>query len=85
MSIRNRKRIDADEEGNDLKPPPEDSPVHAVMYLLEWARQRDFQIGPMVQIGDVIVQVADRRQQRGTPGAPDRGVWAAHGHEQGDE
>lgn len=84
MSIRNRKRVNADEEGNDLTPPPEDSPVHAIMYLLEWGRQRDFQIGPTIQVGDVIVQVSDRRQNR-APGVPERNIWAAHGHEQGDE
>jgi hypothetical protein len=80
-----RRRIDADEEGNDLAPPPPDSPIAQLMYLLEWGRQRDFQIGPMVQIEGITVQVADLRRQKGGQIRPEGNIWKDHGHDKGDE
>jgi hypothetical protein len=53
-----------DDDGNIIDPPPPDHPVHAVIYLLEYGRKRGFKIGPTVQVGDTIVQVADLRQAR---------------------
>jgi hypothetical protein len=51
-----------DDDGNVIAPPPPEHPVMAVIYLLEYGRKRGFKIGPTVQVGDTIVQVADLRQ-----------------------
>jgi hypothetical protein len=58
-----RKTEIIDDDGNELAPPDPTSHVGQVIYLLEYGRKRGFRIGPTVQIGDVIVQVADIRQQ----------------------
>lgn len=50
-----------DDDGNLIAPPPPDSPVAQIVWLLEYARKREFQIGA-IQIGDTIVQVRDLRQ-----------------------
>jgi hypothetical protein len=58
------KRIEVlDDEGNVIAPPGPETPVGQIVWLLEYARQRDFQI-PMVQVGDTIVTVTDLRQAR---------------------
>lgn len=53
-----------DDDGNIITPPEAGSTVHQLVWLLEYGRSRGFQIGPTVQIGDVIVQVKDLRQAR---------------------
>lgn len=59
-----------DDDGNVIAPPPPDSPVAQIVWLLEYARKRGFSI-PTVQVGDTIVQVRDLRQEAqsrgGTP------------------
>lgn len=72
---------DADEEGNDLIPPDPSSQVYQLIYLLEYGRKRGFRIGPTLQIGDVIVQVRDLREQVPEIKAePD--IFEIHGHKE---
>lgn len=47
---------------DELPKLPESHDVHAVIYLLEYARARGFRIGPVLEIGTVRLQVADIRQ-----------------------
>lgn len=59
-----RKKTEViDDDGNELPPPDPGSPVAQIMYLLEWGRQRGFQIGPRVQVGDTIIETVDLRQR----------------------
>lgn len=58
-----KKTTVIDDDGNEIVPPPDDSDVAHIIYLLEYGRKRGFRIGPTVQIGDVIVQVRDLRQE----------------------
>lgn len=58
-----RKTTIVDDDGNEIPPPDQGSPVALVIYLLEYGRKRGFQIGPTLQIGDVIVQVKDLRAE----------------------
>lgn len=51
-----------DDDGNLILPPPADSDVAALIYLLEYGRKRGFLIGPTVKIGETTVQVVDIRQ-----------------------
>lgn len=81
MSIKDR-RPDHDDDGNELTPPSPDSDIGQLIYLLEYGRQRGFRIGPRVQIGDVVLEVADLRQadERGT--GSDTDIWTEHGHKE---
>jgi len=57
------KRTDViDEDGNEMVAPDPTSDVGRIIYLLEYGRARGFRIGPVVQVGDAIVQVRDLRQ-----------------------
>lgn len=59
-----RKKTEViDDDGNEWAPPEPGTPIAHVIYLLEYGRKRGFRIGPTVQVGDTIVQVADLRQQ----------------------
>jgi hypothetical protein len=59
-----RKRDEViDDDGNVIPPPSPDSPVMAIVWLLEYGRKRGFRIGPRVQVGDTTVEVVDMRQQ----------------------
>lgn len=71
-----------DDDGNIIPPPPPESDVGQLIYLLEWARTREFVVGPVVKIGELQVQVADLRQARSErpAGSTERDVWAEHGH-----
>ena len=51
-----------DDDGNVIAPPPPDSPVAQIVWLLEYGRKRGFRIGPRVQVGDTIVECQDLRQ-----------------------
>lgn len=53
-----------DDDGNRILPPPANSDVAGVIYLLEYGRKRGFRIGPVVKIGETTVQVRDLRQER---------------------
>lgn len=75
-----------DEHGNALPALDPTSAAYQLVALLEYARIRGFRIGPMVKIGDVVVQVQDLRQDegRGTPPL-EVGPWTAAGFPEGDE
>lgn len=72
-------KVVSDDDGNDLTAPGPETDVGQLIYLLEWARQRGFRIGPTIQIGTVIVQVADKRASE-REREPDLGIFAEHGH-----
>lgn len=78
------RKIDADDDGNDLPVPPADSDVGQLIYLLEYGRQRGFRIGPTVQIGNLIVQVNDLRQKEGRTNTnqPETTIWQENGHDE---
>lgn len=78
MTIKNRA-ADHDDDGNNLTPPKADSDVGQLIYLLEWGRQRGFQIGPTIQIGTVIVQVRDQRSEGSRP-VPETDIFEEHGY-----
>lgn len=78
-------------DSDPLAGPRPDHPVHALLWLLERARERGFRIGPHVEISGIRVQVADLRQAKiegvAMPDAPSGdggGIWAAHGYEGGE-
>lgn len=52
----------ATEEGEYIPDIDPNSELGQIIYLLEYARKRDFRIGPNIQIGNTIVQVSDLRQ-----------------------
>lgn len=73
---------DADDDGNPLALPDPTTDVGQLIYLLEWARIRGFQVGPMVKLGRLVVQVQDLRAREGdAPSMPaDLGPWHAAGY-----
>lgn len=71
------KKIDADEDGNDL-PEVTSSDVKDLIYLLEYARKRGFQVGPTIKIGEVTLQVRDTRLT-GDPREPETDIYREHG------
>jgi hypothetical protein len=73
------KKIDHNEEGEDLTAPDPQSNAGQLIYFLEWARQRDFHVGPTLQFGDVIVQVQDKREKT-TSREPDTDIYQEHGY-----
>lgn len=76
------KRPLATDEGETLPPLPPDSDVAQLIHLLEYARIRDFKVGPRVQIGNVCVEIQDLRQAtRGKP-VDDGNIWKEHGHDE---
>ena len=76
------KRPLATNDGEELPPLPLDSDVAQLIHLIEYARLRDFKIGPRVQIGNVCVEIQDLRQAvRGNPPA-DGNIWKEHGHDE---
>jgi hypothetical protein len=60
-----------DEHGNPVLEVDPLSSAGQLVALLEWARRRNFKLGPMVKIGDVMVQVTDLRQDEGRGRVPD--------------
>lgn len=77
---------DSDDEGNPLALPDPKSEIGQMIYLLEWARLRGFRLGPILQIGETIIQVSDLRQREGRrdpDDKPDRGPWDAAGYTEG--
>lgn len=54
-----------DEHGNPLPEVDPNSSAGQLIALLEYCRRRHFRIGPMVKIGDVMVQVQDLRLEDG--------------------
>ncbi len=73
--------VTEDIDGNVIIPPAPTSEVAQLIYLLEWARLRQFQIGPMIRLGSLTVQVADLRIEERRDAVPvDIGPWAAAGH-----
>lgn len=50
-----------DPEDDAPKLPLEDDVTRAI-HLLEWARKRGFRVGPVLQVGDVKMQISDVRQ-----------------------
>lgn len=73
-----------DDDGNIIAPPPPDSPVAHIVWLLEYGRKRGFRIGPTVQVGDTIVQVQDMRlkMELDKPtNATEPSIWQEHGYD----
>lgn len=56
--------IEHDEDGDPLPQPAETSDLADLIQLLEYARLKDFQVGPVVRVGKIQVQVRDIRQLR---------------------
>lgn len=56
--------LEHDEEGDPLPQPAPASDLADLIQLLEYARTKDFQIGPVVQVGKIRLQVSDIRQAR---------------------
>jgi hypothetical protein len=82
------KAPNADEHGEELAVPPPHSDVMQIIYLLEYARRREFKIGPMIQIGDVTLQVADLRQEANAQKAAavqETSIWQEHGHDETED
>ncbi len=78
-----REKEVTDDDGNVIPPPPPDSPVIAIVWLLEYGRKRGFRIGPTVQVGDTIVQVRDMRLKEAQPpdAPPDKTIWEENGYD----
>lgn len=76
---------DANEDGDFLSPPDPADPVARLIYLIEWSRLRGVRIGPIIEIGDLKLQIQDLRQHEGRSSptaAADRGPWAEAGYEE---
>lgn len=56
--------LEHDEEGDPLPQPAPASDLADLIQLLEYARSKDFVLGPIVQVGKIRLQVADIRQAR---------------------
>lgn len=72
-----------DEAGNTIAIEP-GSLVDQLTKLLEWARAKDFHVGPYVRIDGLVVQVQDLRQAQrygAPPAPPDEGPWKAVGYD----
>lgn len=78
-----------DEDGNPLPQPAENSDVRDFIQLMEWARQKGFELTGAVRVGKIAVQrVRDLRQteaRRDKDDPPDPGVWAEHGYTAGPD
>lgn len=61
-----------DDDGNVIPMPAPESPVMAIVWLLEYGRTRGFRIGPRVQVGDTTIEVKDLRQEAAHAGDGDR-------------
>ena len=58
-----RKKVEIiDDKGDVMSPPEPGTDAAHVIYLLEYGRKRGFQIGPMLKIGAIELQVHDTRQ-----------------------
>lgn len=76
------RRTHADEDGNDIPEVKPDSDLGQIMAFMEWGRRRGFVIGPTIQVGETIVQIADPKARiEKTERVPDTSIWASHGHE----
>lgn len=78
--------LEHDEEGDPLPQPAPASDLADLIQLLEYARTKDFQIGPFVQVGKIRLQVADIRQARKigdltgrATAAPEPSIWQMTG------
>ena len=76
-----KKLIDAD--GNELPTPPDGSDVAHMIYLLEYCRRRKFKLGPLAQVGDVVIQVTDPHLENEEAKAfAETDIWREHGHQE---
>ncbi len=75
------KRPLADEDGDELTPLDPKSNMAQLIHLLEYSRLKGYQVGPTIQVGDVIVQVRDLKLKVGVPGKPERTIWEENGHD----
>lgn len=71
-----------DTDGNVISMDNVSTDVKSLIYLLEYARKREFVLGPTVQVGNVIAQVKDPGllEKLGRGVAPETDIWTAHGH-----
>lgn len=76
------KRPVSDENGEEFPPLDPNSDVAKTIHLLEWARARRFRLGPVVQVGDVIINVVDLDQVsvNKRPDADEVDIWTQAGH-----
>lgn len=76
-----------DKNGNVIPPPDSETDVAKMIYLLEYCRHRNFVVGPIVQVGDVVLQVKDPTLERApTEKKAEVTIWEQHGHkDEGDE
>ncbi len=75
-----KKNVDADDEGNYLPFLQPGQDVHRLIYLMEYARKRGFQVGPTVKIGELTVQIRDLRLSGDESAAPETDIWTEAGH-----
>lgn len=73
-----------DAEGNVIPPPDASSDIAKTIYLLEYCRKRRFVLGPVVQVGEVIIQVKDPTLERSqNQDTRESDIWEEHGHREG--
>lgn len=70
-----------DKDGNPLPDIDPMSNVGQAVALLHHARKHGFRVGPLIKVGDVVIQVQDLEQSpgRNLEMPEDRGPWAAAG------
>lgn len=56
--------LEHDEDGDPLPQPAAASDLADLIQLLEYARTKQFRIGPMIRIGKIALQVRDLRQDK---------------------
>lgn len=85
MGLSDENDVEFDEAGDPVvAPSPETAvgeAVAAIKQIMEWGRKRGFQIGPEVQVGEVVIRIRDLRQAKdlAKPGAKEQDIWEEHG------
>ena len=85
MGLNDESDVEFDEAGDPVDAPSPNTAVGeaiaAIKQLMEWGRRRKFQIGPEVQVGDVVIRIRDLRQAEAMakPAAKEQDIWEEHG------
>lgn len=58
-------KIKVSDDGGNLHEIDPATDVGGALLILEYARARGFKVGPMLQVGGVVMQVSDTRQESG--------------------